>query len=155
MRLFISKTFLLIAAIMVFSFDCKIDQGLGTLDSKITGTLYFLNRDKKPDYVEAVRVVAAVKLPPENLGDVVFTNTSIDLSKDEVMYEIPTPITSYEMVAAIWKEKGKSWNYANILGFYGYDPINYKFNYEKVILTKEHPVAKGIDIYCDWSLLKP
>ncbi len=149
------KYFFFLPTLCLLLIACKIDQGLGTLDSSITGKVIFLHPEKRPDYVEAVRVIAAVKLPPESLGDVVFTYTSLDLSREEVEYRIPAPITSYELVAAVWKEKGKTWNYANILGFYGYDPVNYKFEYEKVVLTKEHPVAKDIDIYCDWSLLRP
>ena len=132
---------------------CNTDHGLGTLDSKITGDIIFLNMEKKPDYIEAVRIVAAVKLPPENLGDVVFTNTSINLASNQSEYDIPAPIASYELVAAVWKEKGKAWNYANILGFYGFDPVNLQFEYKKVVLSNNHPVAQHIDIICDWSLL--
>ncbi len=150
----IVKTCLLLLLVLFFA-GCRLDHGLGTLDSKISGKILFLNPQKQPAYVEAVRVVAAVNLPPQNLGDVVFTNSSINLSKEQPEYEIPAPITTYQMVAAIYKKKGEAWNYANILGFYGYDPINYKFEYKPVVLSKEHPIASGIDIYCDWSLLRP
>ncbi|MBN2413795.1 hypothetical protein JXQ31_19095 [candidate division KSB1 bacterium] len=132
---------------------CEIDHGLGTLDSRITGRVIFLNQDKKPDYVESVRIVAAVNLPPQSLGDVVFTNTSVNLSKDEPDYYVPAPLATYQLVAAVWKEKGQAWNYSKILGFYGFDPVNFTFDSVKVVLTKEQPVAKNIDIYCDWSIL--
>lgn len=139
----------------LFVSDCRIDHGLDLLESRITGKIVFIGKREKPDFVESLRVVAAVKLPPESLGDVVFTYTSVNLSKEQPNYEIPAPIASYEMVAVIWKQKGKTWDYANILGFYGFDPINLKFEYIKVVLTKEHPVAESIDIYCDWSLARP
>jgi hypothetical protein len=146
---------LLTLVLLLLTMSCSIDHGLGTLDSRITGKVVFLNRDKMPSYVEAVRIVAVVHMPPQNLGDVVITNTSVNLSKEEPTYYIPAPIASYEVIAAIWKEKGKAWNYANILGFYGFDPVNYIFDYKKVELTKGQPVAPDIDIYCDWSFLKP
>ena len=145
----------LLITIMVLVPGCEIDHGLGPMKSRITGNVLFLN--EKPDLVESVRVIAVVRWDPENLSlsDVVFTNTSVDLSKEESPYYIPAPTTSYELVAAIWKEKGAPWNYLNILGFYGFDPINHTVEHKKVVLTKEQPVAKGVDILCDWTLVKP
>ena len=145
---------LIIPGLLLF-FSCSVDHGLGTLDSRITGKVVFLNRDKMPSYVESVRIVAIVHLPPQSLGDVVITNTSVNLSKETPTYYIPAPLAEYELIAAIWKEKGKTWNYSNILSFYGFDPINYTVEYKKVGLTKAQPVAENIDIYCDWSLLTP
>jgi len=132
---------------------CEIDHGLGTMGSRITGKVIFLNKDQKPDYVESVRIVAAVNLPPQSLGDVVFTNTSVNLSKDDPEYYVPAPLATYQLVAAVWKEKGQAWNYSKILGFYGFDPITFKYDSVRVVLTKTQPVAKNINIYCDWSLL--
>ncbi len=146
------KALALIFILFLFT-ACEIDHGLGTLDSRITGRVIFLNRDKRPDYVESVRIVAAVNLPPQSLGDVVFTNTSVNLSKDNPEYYVPAPPATYQLVAAVWKEKGQAWNYSKILGFYGFDPVNFTFDSVKVVLTKEQPVAQNIDIYCDWSLL--
>ena len=136
---------------ILFLTSCDIDHGLGTLESKISGRIIFINHEKKPDSIEAVRVIAAVRVPPQDLGDVVFTYSSVDLSQERSEYEIPAPLSEYELVAAIFKEKGKAWNYANILGFYGFDPTTYSFDFQKVYLDKAHPVAKGIDIYCDWQ----
>ena len=149
-----SEKALFILAIISLLVRCEIDHGLGTLDSKITGDIIFINHDKMPERIEAVRVVAVVKFPPQGLGDVVFTNSSINLSKSQSEYEIAAPIASYERVVAVWKEKGKAWNYANILGFYGFDPINFKFEIIPVVLSEKHPVAKNIDIYCDWSFVR-
>lgn len=134
---------------------CEIDHGLGTLDSGIFGKVIFINQEKRPDYVEAVRIVAVVNLPPKSLGDVVITNSSVNLSRNESEYGIPAPLASYEMVAAVWKKKGAAWDYANILSFYGYDPINVKFEYKPVVLTEKKPQAEGIDIYCDWTFVMP
>lgn len=128
---------------------------MGVMKSRISGKIIFLNPDKKPDYVESVRVVAAVKFPFTSLSDVVFMNTSVNLSMEEPEYEIPAPLATYRVVAAVWKEKGKAWNYANLLGFYGFNPVAGEFEYKEVELTDSHPVAENIDIYCDWSLLRP
>jgi len=144
-----------VVLLIIFAFftACEIDHGLGTMDSRITGVVVFLNKDKRPDYVESIRIVAAVNFPPESLGDVVFTNKSVNLSKDEPEYYVSAPLAAYRLVAAVWKEKGRNWDYSKILGFYGFDPITFTFDSVKVELTKAHPVAENINIYCDWSLL--
>lgn len=157
MRIAFNKYLRFILFIIIFSFlfGCEIDHGLGIMESKISGDVIFLNPEKKPDYVESVRVVAAVKFPFTSLSDVVFMNTSINLSKEKSAYEIPAPLSTYQIVAAVWKEKGKAWNYANLLGIYGFNPLSGQFEFKKVALTKSNPVAQGIDIYCDWSTVRP
>ncbi|NOY58741.1 MAG: hypothetical protein GXO75_07390 [Calditrichaeota bacterium] len=147
--------FIFLIVVLSFLPGCKIDHGLDIMKSKITGDVIFLNPDKRPDYVESVRIVAAVKFPFTSLSDVVFMNTSINLSKEKSAYEIPAPISTYQVVAAVWKEKGQAWNYTNLLGIYGFNPLSGQFEFKKVILTKNDPVARGIDIYCDWSTLRP
>jgi hypothetical protein len=130
---------------------CEIDHGLGTIDSRIAGRIIFLNTDSKPEWVDAVRVAAVVHFPPQNLGDLIFTNTSINLSSESPSYQLPAPLARYEVVVAIYREKGKDWNYTNILGIYGFDPINNTYDILPVLLDKAHPVAEQIDIYCDWA----
>ncbi len=146
-----------ISFVVVFSLlaGCEIDHGLGIMESKITGDVIFLNPEKKPDFVESVRIVAAVKFPFTSLSDVVFMNTSINLSRETSAYEIPAPISTYQVVAAVWKEKGKAWDYTNLLGIYGFNPSTGQFEFKKVALTKSDPVAQGIDIFCDWSTVRP
>jgi hypothetical protein len=148
-----SRVYILFLLLAISGYHCSIDHGLGTLDTRITGDVVFLNRDQKPESVEAVRVIAVVNMPPESLGDVVFTYKSVNLSRDKSEYDIPAPDATYELVAAIWKEKGKAWNYGNILGFYGFDPVTYEIESKTVTIDKHHPVASNIDIICDWSLL--
>jgi hypothetical protein len=140
---------------LVFGSSCEVDHGLGVMESSISGNVVFVNHDKKPDYVESVRIVAAVKYPFTSLSDVVFANTSVNLSKEQSEYELPAPLTNYQIVAAVWKEKGKTWDYTNLLGFYGFNPSNGEFEYKEISLTKQDPVAENVDIYCDWSFLSP
>jgi hypothetical protein len=144
---------LLLITLLMLGLQCEIDHGLGTMDSRITGKVIFLNQDKKPDYVESVRIVAVVNLPPKTLGDLVITNTSVNLSQEQPEYYIPAPLATYRLIAAIWKEKGHSWDYGNILSFYGFDPVNYQVDSVAVVLTKNHPVAYNVDIICDWTML--
>ncbi|HPG40442.1 MAG TPA: hypothetical protein PLP19_05115 [bacterium] len=145
------KIFILILLLPVLS--CEIDHGLGTMDSRITGKIIFINPDKKPDYVESVRIVAVANYPPESLGDLVITNTSVNLSKEQPEYYIPAPLATYHLVGAIFKEKGHNWDYGNLLSYYGFDPVNYKIDIIPIVLSKQHPIAYNIDIICDWSLL--
>jgi len=154
-KLVYCKTWVIAAipAAILWLGGCDIDHGLGTLDSMITGEIVFLNPEQQPEKVESVRVVAAVRVPPESLGDVVFTNSSVNLSRDRSYYEIPAPLADYQLVAAIWKEKGKSWDYSNILSFYGFDPVNFTVENRPITLSKSQPVAQHIDILVDWRLV--
>ncbi len=150
----------IVIALCLFLFllhGCEIDHGLGVLGSKIKGTVIFINPDEKPDYVEAVRMAAVVDFDFSDisLSDAVLANTSVNLSKKAPDYYIPAPIASYELVVAIWKQKGKAWDATNWLGFYGYDPVNQTVEYKSVTLSKAHPVAEDIDIYCDWTTISP
>jgi len=140
---------------MLFA-GCEIDHGLGPLGSRIQGRLIFLNPEMKPEQVESVRVIAVVRWDPDNLSlsDVVFTNRSINLSREIPEYDLPAPPATYELVAAVWKEKGRAWNYLNILGFYGFDPRDFTVGETRVELTQNQPVVQGIDILCDWSSIK-
>ena len=141
--------------VLIFATSCEVDHGLGVMESSISGKVVFINHDKMPDYVESVRIVAAVKYPFTSLSDVVFANTSVNLSKEQSEYDLPAPMSNYQIVAAVWKEKGKTWDYTNLLGFYGFNPLSGEFEYKKVSLTKQNPVAENVDIYCDWSFLRP
>ncbi|MBN2356696.1 hypothetical protein JXO59_11335 [candidate division KSB1 bacterium] len=147
------KLYILILVVLSTGWLIRCDHGLGLLESKITGRLHYLNVDMRPDYVESVRVVALVHFPPQGLGDLVYTNSGVGFRGDESSYDLPAPLATYEMVAAIWRKQGKDWDYSNILGIYGFDPINYTFETIPVTLDKSHPVADSVDIYCDWSLI--
>ncbi|HOT97297.1 MAG TPA: hypothetical protein PLG50_06990 [bacterium] len=138
-------------ALLWFCTACEIDHGLGLIESGISGRVIFLHPEKKPARVDAVRVVAVVNFPPQSLGDLVFTNTSINLSQLTPSYRLPAPLARYVLVGAIYREKGKEWDYAKILGFYGSNPDSNLYDIRPVTLSKAHPVAAGIDIYCDWA----
>lgn len=130
---------------------CEIDHGLGLLESKISGEIHFVNTDRRPDYVNGVRVVAAVNFPPQSLSDVVFGN-AVDYGVDTVKYELPAPIATYLAVAVVWRKQGSDWNFSNLMGIYGVNTQKLEFELKPVHLTKEQPVADSIDIVADWTL---
>lgn len=147
------KMRLLAPGFLLLLMACEIDHGLGTLESQITGHVIFRNRDLKPERIDAVRVVAVIHFPPQSLGDLVFTNTSINLSQERPAYYLPAPLARYSVVGAVYREKGKEWDYSKILGFYGTNPDSNIYAIAPVTLSKAHPVARDIDIYCDWAMV--
>jgi hypothetical protein len=152
------RTFYIVCFITLLSIvGCELDHGLGPMESRIKGRIVFLNFEHRPDYVESVRIIAVVKWDPDNLSmsDVVIANRSVNLSREYSEYDVSAPVTTYDLVAAIWKQKGKAWNYTNVLGFYGFDPVTFELGDTRVRLTKEHPVVADIDIRCDWLSIQP
>ncbi|MBN1997669.1 hypothetical protein JW935_08965 [candidate division KSB1 bacterium] len=145
------KKILLIA--LLFVSGCEIDHGLGPLKSRITGKISFVNENFKPDNIDALRPIAVTKWDPENfsLSDIVIANTSVNMSKENPDYYIPAPLGSYELVAIVYRKKGQGWNYTQILGFYGFDPVTYTGESKIVTLSKTKPIAGEIDIVCDWT----
>jgi len=144
-----------------FFVHCEIDHGLGLMKSEIRGRVILPDMSKRPDYVESVRVIATTKNLQDlqdgelTLSDVLFTNTAIDLGKEKPVYDLSAPLGTYKLIAAVWKKRGKPWDYTRFFGFYGFDPETFKFDFSPVVLTEEQPVAKNIDIYCDWSFVSP
>ncbi len=156
-RRLIWKATVVIAGVLLLA-ACEIDHGLGISKSHIRGRVILPDMSMRPDYFEAVRIVALTKtLDAEDLSlsDAVFSNTSVDLSKSEPTYDLPAPLSKYEFIGAVWKKRNEPWNYRRIFGFYGFDPDSFKFEHKTVYLTKESPVAEGIDIVCDWILVTP
>jgi len=130
---------------------CEIDHGLGLLESKIRGEIHFVNTDRRPDYVNGVRVVAAVNFPPQSLSDVIF-GKPINYGVDTARYELPAPIADYLAVAVVWRKRGSDWNFSNLMGIYGVNTQKLEFNLKPVHLSHSQPVADSIDIVADWTL---
>ncbi|MDZ7345189.1 MAG: hypothetical protein ONA69_00185 [candidate division KSB1 bacterium] len=146
------------AVLLLTAAACEIDHGLGVSKSRIRGHVILPDMSLRPDYFEAVRVIALTKtLDAENisLNDAVFSNTSVDLSQPRPAYDLPAPLSKYEFVGAVWKKRGQPWDYTRIFGFYGFDPDSFKFEHKTIYLTKDQPVAENIDIVCDWILVTP
>jgi hypothetical protein len=148
-----SKLKKLILLLPLFFMSCNIDHGLGVMKSRIAGKVTFINKELKPDNIDALRAVALTKWDPANfsLSDVIIANTSINQSREVPEYYIPAPLGSYQLVAIVYKKKGQGWNYLNLLGFYGCDPSQVTCENKTVYLTESHPIADDVDIICDWS----
>jgi len=149
---------LLAAGSILLLLQCEIDHGLGVSTSRIQGHVILPDMSLRPDYFESVRIVALTKTLDAadlSLNDVVISNSSVDLSDPRPAYDLPAPLSKYEFVGAVWKKRGEAWNYTRIFGFYGFDPDSFKFTQKPIYLTKENPIAKDIDIVCDWILVSP
>ncbi|MBN1480212.1 hypothetical protein EH223_19825 [candidate division KSB1 bacterium] len=147
--------FFLLISVSPFS-GCDVDHGLGLSKSRIRGRVILPDMSQRPDYFEAVQVIAITKkldAADISLNDVVISNYSVDLSQPTPAYDLPAPYSKYELVAAVWKHREKGWDYTKIFGFYGFDPDSFKFTAEPIYLTKEQPVIEDIDIICDWILV--
>ncbi|RPH93804.1 MAG: hypothetical protein EHM72_16040 [Calditrichaeota bacterium] len=149
---------LLLLGISPFFMFCEIDHGLGVSKSRIRGHLILPDMSLRPEYFEAVRVVALTKtLDAEDisLSDAVFSNSSIDLSTPRPAFDLPAPISQYEFIGAVWKKKDHAWDYTRIFGFYGFDPDSFKFEHRRIVLTEDEPIVDDIEIVCDWILVTP
>ena len=152
MKIVIKKIVFVFFILMIFS----CDTGLGLIETKISGNVIFVNSDKKPDKVESVWVLAASKSLFENptLNDLIISDRPINLSKDTSNYEVFVPVGSYSIIAAIWKEKNKDWDYLNILGLYGFDPVTGTlYDTEATVISEDKKVVSNKNIICDWKFL--
>lgn len=150
----IRKVIVLLVLIGLAALSC--DTGLGLMTTRITGQVIFHNPDKKPDYVESVQVVVASRslFESPSLDDVILADRPVNLSQQKASYEVFVPPGTYPMIAAIYKKKGQDWNYLNILGVYGFDPLTYTFyDTDPVVIGDKHKVASGYDIICDWRFI--
>ena len=144
--------FLILFGLICFS----CDTGLGLIETKISGDVIFVNSDKKPDKIESVWIVATSKSLFENfsLNDLVISDRPVNLSKDTSHYEVFVPVGSYSIIAAIWKEKNKDWNYLNILGLYGFNPLTgLVYDDKPTVISNEQKVVSDRNIICDWQFL--
>jgi hypothetical protein len=144
---------LLLLVISPHFLTCDVDHGLGVSQSRIQGRLILPDMSQRPDYFQAVRIVALTKTldaDDVSLNDAVFSNKSIDLGVPNPTFDLPAPISKYEFVGAVWKHRDKGWDYTKIFGFYGFDPDSFKYDVKPIYLTKAQPIVDNIEIVCDW-----
>ena len=144
----------ILSAVLLSTVSC--DTGLGLITTKIAGKVIFIHPENRPNSVESVWVIAAEKSLFENpsLSDVVISDRPVNLFSDSSAYEVFVPHGSYVIVAAIWKEKGKDWNYLNILGIYGFDPTTFTYyDTNPIAINQNRPVATDYNIICDWGFI--
>ena len=101
---------LLFMVISPYFTGCEIDHGLGISTSRIRGHVILPDMSLRPDYFEAVRVIALTKTLDATditLNDAVFSNFSVDLENPTPTYDLPAPLSKYEFIGAVWKHREK------------------------------------------------
>ncbi len=145
---------MVLAVVLLVVVSC--DTGLGLITTSITGEVIFIHPEDRPEFVESVWVIAAEKslFEKPSMSDVVISDRPVNLTVDSSAFEVFVPKGNYVIVAAIWKEKGKDWNYLNILGIYGFDPTTFTYyDTSAIIINQNHQVAAGYNILCDWGFI--
>jgi hypothetical protein len=145
----IGKLILSSAVTLCLFQSCEFDQGLGPQKTKITGSVMFVDTASRPQNVDEVRVVASAEFPPAGIADIYFSN-AVRFDRDTAAYEILAPEGSYAAIGVLWKPHGGDWSFSSLLGFYGFKPP-LEASLRPVHLTKEKPVATGVDIFALWS----
>jgi hypothetical protein len=128
---------------------CEFDQGLGPLQTKISGQLVYYASELRPSNIGEVRIAALLNFPPSGLGDIFFSDP-LEFYKDTVEYELYLPEGEYPAIVVLWKPEGESWSFNSLLGLYGFEPPN-QFEMRPISVTKEVPVADNINLFALWS----
>ncbi len=128
---------------------CNLDQGLGPLETQISGKITFFATNLRPDNVGEVRVAALLNFPPSGLGDVVFSEP-IDFLGDTISYDLFLPKGEYPAVVLLWKPRGENWSFNSLLGVYGFAPP-LEFNLLPVSINEETPVITEVDMLALWN----
>jgi hypothetical protein len=101
-----------------------------------------------PKNTDEIRVALAKDFPPSNflellVSEKILVDASETVTSQIVSYDMQVPLGDYEAAFVIWKELGQSWRITDIVGAYG-DLATFQF--EKITLTDEDPVADSVDI---------
>lgn len=106
-----------------------------------------------PEKTDEIRVAASKKFPPTDILSLIFTSalpvqTDPAVTSQRVPYDLALPLGEYAALFAIWKEKDKSFNPADIIGLHGdlqfFQPIGFR-------LTEEEPTLADLDFELDFS----
>ncbi|MBC7185996.1 MAG: hypothetical protein H5U38_03075 [Calditrichaeota bacterium] len=151
MRRVIGKGIVLVAVAAFVS--CQVDHGLYPVDYEIRGNVIFF-AGQPPANTDRVEVFALKEFPPKDPQNLLYAGQSGALNYslgDTVPYAIQVSPTSYDLVGVVWKEKGSGWSLTGLMGIY--TGSLQSFFPARVEVSKEHPVAEGIDIYANWEVV--
>lgn len=132
---------------------CQVDHGLYPVNYEIRGKVIFF-AGQPPTNTDRVEVFALKEFPPKDPQNLLYAGQSgpLDYTKnDSVDYVISVSPTSYDLVAVVWKEKGSGWSLTGLMGIYT-GGINF-FLPAPVAVSKEHPVAEGVNIFANWEVV--
>jgi len=138
---------------------CHYDHGIDPIITRVSGNVIFMGKfpDPKttPVRVREVRVALVKRFPPENLvtdlvysDELLFSKDTSRTEPDTIHYELSVEAGTYAAAGVLWRESGKPWDIANIIGIYT-DPNELT---PKPIVVKPDSIVDGIDIIADWSL---
>ncbi|MCR4439640.1 MAG: hypothetical protein QHJ34_09725 [bacterium] len=143
---------ILLGAVAAFV-GCQVDHGLYPVDYEIRGNVIFF-AGQPPANTDRVEVFALKEFPPKDPQNLLYAGQSGALNYsigDSVPYAIQVSPTSYELAGVVWKEKGSGWNLTGLMGIY--TGSLHSFLPATVQVSKENPVAEGIDIYANWEVV--
>jgi hypothetical protein len=135
--------------LFLFLFGCEFDQGLGPLNSKISGQLVYFGSEFKPANIGEVRVAALLNFPPSGLNDIIFSDP-LEFNSDTVDYELYLPVGEYRAIVVLWKASGENWSFNSLLGLYGFAPPD-QFELRGLSITKENPILENVNLFALWS----
>ncbi len=146
-KMLIGLVLLILVGISLHS--CDADQGLGPLESKITGQIAFLSPELRPANVGEVRLAALLQFPPTGLGDIFFSEP-LEFRQDTLDYELAIPPDDYISLVLLWRRKGENWSFNSLLGVYGFEPP-FLFELKPVSLETSTTVVEDVDLTALWN----
>lgn len=107
-----------------------------------------------PENTDEIRVAVSKQYPPTDILSLIWTLERLPVEIDtnvttqRVPFDLSVPQGEYAAVFAIWKEKAKSFNPADIIGLYGDLPTGEAI---PIATTEEDSIAEDIEIDIDFS----
>ncbi len=132
---------------------CQVDHGLYPVRYEIRGRVIFF-AGRPPATTDRVEVFALKEFPPKDPQNLLYVGQSgaLNYTKgDTVDYAIPVSPTAYDLVGVVWKEKGTDWSLTGLMGIYTGSISS--FFPARVVVSKEHPVVEGVDIFANWEVV--
>lgn len=148
-RVFGAFSFIVIINLLILIlWACTSDFGIeadffkGTVKGKLHITTVV------PEKTDEIRVALSKSFPPSNINEILFSEVlpvviSDTVTSQIVPYDMQVPLGEYAAAFCMWKEKAKSWRITDIVGVFGNLST---FEFKKVVLTEEDPVAEDVDM---------
>ncbi|MBN2012438.1 hypothetical protein JW960_24125 [candidate division KSB1 bacterium] len=149
-----------IAFVIIISFivlRCNIDKGLDIIPW-IEGRLIIDSIDRVDEgQTGDVVVVVAPDFPPKKWTDIIKTpplEFDRTVRTDTISYKVPLNYGTYDVVAVLWKPKGKEWSFetiSNILGVYIAPNV---FRPKSVTIHPGDTFVPNVNIYSDFGYVR-
>ncbi len=147
----------LLTTLSILFYHCEMDKGLDIIPW-IEGKIVIDSIDRVEEgQTGDVVVVVAPDFPPKKWTDIIKTpplNFDRNVRKDTISYKVPLNYGTYEVVAVLWKPKGKEWSFetiSNILGVYTAPNI---FRPKTVTIKPGDVYTPNINMYADFGYVR-